>query len=159
MFKTTIIFIILSIVICLLNFTTSDRNDKVCRDSWLHLTNSNKCFFYSQRKFNFTGALNFCRKNSNSTLFMISSKEENMRLSKILFDDLQFDEYFWLGGKVLSKKGKFKWLDSCQPVDYNNFHINNHEFNVDERNEEYIVITSAMNENKSKRKQRGKILI
>lgn len=133
-----------------------------CPDGWLRLNNSsnstnpNKCVHYSKKRFNFTSAQAYCRRNLNSSLMAIRSRQENREISKLLFEELKFDENFWLNGRVADGDGAFVWLnDTCMP-NFGNFHTNNHQFNVNELNEEYLVISSALNENShSKKRERG----
>ena len=137
-------------------------DDLSCPDGWLSLnnaknaTNPYKCVHYSRKRLNFTSAQAYCRRNLNSNLMAIRSRQENREISKLLFEELKFDENFWLGGQVTDRDGSFRWLnDACAPS-YGNFHTNNHEFNVNELDEEYLVLSSALNENsRSKNKERG----
>lgn len=136
--------------------------DLYCPEGWLSLNNSNnatnpiKCVHYSKKRFNFTAAQAYCRRNLNSSLMTIRTRQENREIAKLLFEELKFDENFWLNAKVTDRDGSFTWLnDDCSP-EYSNFHTNNHEFNVNEADEEYLVISAALNENQhSKRKERG----
>ena len=137
--------------------------DPNCPDGWLSLNTSKnatnptaKCAHYSKKRFNFTNAQAYCRRNLNSNLMAIRSRQENKEISKLLFEELKFDESFWLNGQVTDRNGSFVWLnDACLP-DYSNFHTNNHDFNVNELDSEYLVLTSALNENShSKKKERG----
>lgn len=149
MFKIILIVIFST---TLIKLTVSES--KCPADGWIYL-NANKCILYSLKKFNFTDAKEFCRNNFDTNLMTITSRHENKQLSKLLYDELQFDEYFWMDGKVNDKVGNFSWLNPCQSTNYSNFHTNNHEFNVN-GSQEYLVLSSALHENKhTKRKERG----
>ena len=152
-FKISII-LFLSFVTSLINSIQNEQiQNSPCLDGWLYL-NAQKCILYSHKKFNFTNAQAFCKRNLNSNLITITTRDENKQLTKLLYDELQFDEYFWLNGRITDRLGNFRWLNSCVPAEYKNFHLNNHEFNVNEAAEEYLVLSSALNENvNSKRKK------
>ena len=92
------------IIFCAFNLSLSEiiKSDEStivkseCPEGWIKL-NSYKCIFYSHRKMTFQNSQSYCKKKFNTRLMMPYTKDENKQLSRILFDQLQYDENFWLG--------------------------------------------------------------